>query len=70
MQSSELEAEALRLPARDRARLAENLLLSLDEGEEPEIFTLRSFVEGYVPIPLPAIFGHQPSPPKVRSLAA
>lgn len=32
-----LEAELLRLPARDRARLAELLLASLDEEAEPDV---------------------------------
>lgn len=31
------EAELLRLPARDRARLAELLLASLDEEAEPDV---------------------------------
>lgn len=31
------EAELLRLPARDRARLAELLLASLDEESEPDV---------------------------------
>lgn len=32
-----LEAELLRLPTRERARLAELLLASLDEGAEPGV---------------------------------
>jgi putative addiction module component (TIGR02574 family) len=32
----EIEEEALRLPSRERARLAEHLISSLDEEEDPE----------------------------------
>jgi putative addiction module component (TIGR02574 family) len=35
MTVKELESRALRLSAKDRARLAENLILSLDESEDP-----------------------------------
>ena len=36
MSIKDLESEALRLSAKDRALLAEHLLLSLDESEEPD----------------------------------
>jgi len=37
MKLVKLEAEALRLPAKDRARLAKHLLLSLDEAADPDV---------------------------------